>query len=107
MSRSLGQRGTLGVAPYQSKAAQSTIETQRSFALEPWFAALANRDNAPAKWLAIGDSITEGMGASTNINRWTQRSLTGLRNRFATTGLTGGGFGFLPSHYDSTSMGQP
>jgi len=90
-----------------NKVGQSKFETQRSLALEPWHAALANRDNAPAKWLALGDSITEGMGASTNLNRWTQRSLTGLRNRFATTGLTGGGTGFLPSHYDSTSMGQP
>lgn len=88
-----------------SKLGQSTIDSQRSLALESWFAALANRDNSPAKWLAIGDSITEGSSASANTKRWVQRSLDLLRARFPTAGLTGGGFGHIPAYYNGTSMG--
>lgn len=101
----MGILDTPGVAP--SKQGQSTLDSQRSFALESWQAALANRDNAPAKWLAIGDNITEGSNSTANTKRWVQRSLDLLRSRFPTAGLTGGGFGHLPAYYQGTSMGNP
>jgi hypothetical protein len=77
-------------------------------ALTPWFAALANRDNAPAKILCIGDSITEGQGATTEDRRWVSRLRDGLRRRHPVTGAlgSGGGRGFLPGYHATTSFPQ-
>lgn len=50
------------------------------------------RRSFPTTWLALGDSITEGMGASDRDHRWITRALTKLR---AAAGITGGP-GYLP-----------
>ncbi len=63
--------------------------------LQGWFAALANRDYARVNVMCIGDSITEGQGATNADYRWTNRLRDNLRARFPTVGLTGGGRGYL------------
>lgn len=92
-------------ATYASKDDLDGITVAPPPAMEAWFAALANRDNAPAKWYAIGDSITEGTQATAYTKRWVQRALDGIRTRFPTSGLTGGGRGHVPPYYDGVSMG--
>lgn len=75
------------------------LETQRSFPLLAWSAALANRDNAPAKTYHIGDSITEWAYTTALDKRWTTRLNSLLRSRFPTAGIgSGGGVGFLPPY---------
>ena len=63
--------------------------------LDRWFAAVAARATAPAKWLAIGDSITEGQGASTRAKRWVDLVKTNLRSTYAATD----GYNYLPAFY--------
>lgn len=91
-----------------SKRGQSALETQRSSAMLPWFAALANRDNAPAKVYFIGDSITEGEGATSESKRWVERLRDALRRRFPTDVIgSGGGQGFISAYHETTTIGQP
>lgn len=66
--------------------------------LAHWSAALNDRANRPATWLAMGDSITEGQGASSRDNRWITRTLNGLRAAYPTAGVVGG-TGYLPGWY--------
>lgn len=66
--------------------------------LSHWQNALANRSTQAVTWLAIGDSITEGQGASAENKRWTDLELTQLRNTYSTAGVTGG-IGYLPGWY--------
>lgn len=66
--------------------------------LTTWHAALANRDNAPAKILCLGDSITEGTGAPSSVGRWVDRLGQGLRNLYPTNGLTTYGEGYVPAY---------
>jgi lysophospholipase L1-like esterase len=65
--------------------------------LQPWYVALANRHYARASVVIIGDSITEGQGATAMTRRYVDRLAANLRNRFPTTGAlgTGGGRGML------------
>lgn len=74
---------------------QQQLETQRSQALIPWSSALANRHYARCNLVCVGDSITEGQGATQADRRWIARLRDNLRTRFQTTGLSGGGRGFL------------
>ncbi|HYH74795.1 MAG TPA: SGNH/GDSL hydrolase family protein [Candidatus Saccharimonadales bacterium] len=67
-------------------------------ALEHWSNAVKNRNTAPATWVAWGDSFTEGQGASSMQERWTNETLGSLRSTFPTTGVTGG-VGYLPGFY--------
>jgi lysophospholipase L1-like esterase len=74
--------------------------TQQAQALTPLFAGLAGRLSARCNIVCLGDSITEGEGAtgppSTGFeNRWLARLRDMLRSRFPTQGLTGGGRGFI------------
>lgn len=71
------------------------ISAARSPALLPWYASLANRHYARADIAVLGDSITEGQGATQIDRRWIARLRDQLRARHATTGLTGGGRGFI------------
>lgn len=62
--------------------------------LRPWYAAIANRDNARANVVLLGDSITAGQGASTYANGYSRRLAKILRQRL---GLPIGGTGFVPA----------
>lgn len=84
------------------------VDSAASIALQSWFAGLANRDNAPAKILCLGDSVTEGSSATSIANRWVARLRDQMRLRHQTAGLgSGGGTNFLPPYFDGTSMGNP
>ena len=74
---------------------QQLLASQRAQALTPWMSGLANRHYARCNVVCVGDSITEGQGADTADRRWLARLRDNLRTRFQTTGVTGGGRGFL------------
>jgi lysophospholipase L1-like esterase len=86
----------------QTIISQQQLATLRSQALQPWYAALANRHYTRANVVCIGDSITEGQGATAIDNRWIGRLRDQLRARFPTVGLSGGGRGFLGSQGSGT-----
>lgn len=71
---------------------------QEPDALASWNAAVADRSDAPASWIALGDSITEGQGASSRDTRWMDLVLDELRDRHPTAG-TPGGAGYLPARF--------
>lgn len=77
----------------------ATFPTQK---LLGFFAALANRNNAPCNIVIMGDSITEGQGAASINERWVQVFLNRMRERFPTSGVTGG-VGFRPTNYIFTT----
>jgi lysophospholipase L1-like esterase len=99
-----------GVAATAASAAAASATTasqivSKGAALEAWFSALGNRAVAPARILAIGDSITEGSNATSLLRRWVQRLLSSIRARFPQ--VPAGGIGHLPPYYIGSSMGQP
>ncbi|WP_304455868.1 SGNH/GDSL hydrolase family protein [Nocardiopsis sp. YSL2] len=59
-------------------------------ALMGWHASLANRHFARANVVCVGDSITEGQGATDYAHTWPARLRELLRARFPTAGVTGG-----------------
>jgi lysophospholipase L1-like esterase len=60
-------------------------------------AAIANRNNAPCNIVVIGDSITEGVGASSFANRWVTQANRAVRDTYpASVNGTAGGLGFIP-----------
>ncbi len=61
--------------------------------LSHWRQALKDRQQHAATWLAIGDSITEGQGASARQDRWIDRTAASLRD-----GVPGGA-GYVPGWY--------
>lgn len=85
-----------GTIPATIKATAAPI---RPHPLLGFFAALAQRDTTPVDILALGDSIFEGVGASTLTNRSISRMVAGLRTRL---GVTGGGVGYIPARYQAT-----
>lgn len=61
------------------------------------YAAIANRDNARVDIPVIGDSITEGYGATTFTNRWIAQASRAIRGAFPTLANgSSGGLGFIP-----------
>lgn len=74
---------------------QQALATQRATRLQGWYAALAARDYARANIVCVGDSITEGQGATVLDRRYVARLAALLRARYPTTGVTSGGRGYL------------
>lgn len=72
-------------------------------ALTAWGTALSGLNFAAAKWLAIGDGITEGQGASTRANRWIDQTLATIRASKSATG----GQGFVSAAYGVTGSDSP
>lgn len=103
--------GTLRRIPAQ--ALHQAIGGTRSSKMLGWFAGLAGRPYARASVVCIGDSITEGQGATDVDYRWPARLRDMLRARFPTLGLipagnAGGGRGFLtPKLTGSSSFSLP
>lgn len=77
-------------------SSQTTPEVAKPLAT--WNAAVADRTEAPANWVALGDSITEGQGASARSERWMDLTLDQLRTKHPTSGVTGGA-GYLPAQF--------
>lgn len=67
-----------------------------------WSSALASAGSSPAKVVVIGDSISEGTGASTVTNRWQTVMQTALRG-----GATGASIPFIPAWPQSSVSGFP
>lgn len=81
----------------ESSAAQ--VNTPAAEApLAAWSTAVNGRSSAPATVCWVGDSITEGQGASTKANRWQDVLLPQLRSDYPTAGVAGGA-GYLPGWY--------
>lgn len=66
-------------------------------ALAPWYAALADRDSAPAKIMVIGDS-TMHYGASAWSKTTTERLRALLQAKYPTTGVATPGDGYIPAY---------
>jgi hypothetical protein len=79
-----------------SSLAAEQIRTADATAMRPWRAALAARDYAPARVLFLGDSRTEGEGATVVARRWQDRVAAILRDRFR---VTGGNPAYAPRNY--------
>lgn len=62
----------------------------KSTAISRFHAGLANRRTAPCDWVAIGDSITEGEGATARDFRWVTRARDLIRAQYPTAGVEGG-----------------
>lgn len=77
-------------SPALSKSGRERLLTQNAAALQKWRAALASRDFAPVNVVCLGDSITEGQGATTFERTYRQALLRRLRERFPVAGVTGG-----------------
>ncbi|HKU18094.1 MAG TPA: SGNH/GDSL hydrolase family protein [Candidatus Saccharimonadales bacterium] len=94
---------------------QQQLATQRAQALQRWFTALANRHYGRCNVVCLGDSITEGQGATQETRRWLQRLRASLVARFPATGVTTSGRGFLGANssgefsftWPSTIAGSP
>jgi lysophospholipase L1-like esterase len=85
--------------PYISTVGEVDLNTP----LRKWHAALANRHYSPAKIAIIGDSLSEGIGASKFGRGWVPMMTALLRNRFPVTGVVGGN-GFVAS-WDNPGYG--
>jgi lysophospholipase L1-like esterase len=66
---------------------------------QTWYRALANRASAPAKWTGIGDSLTEGQGATSIDKTWASIVFKTLRNNYPVLNVPGG-FGYRPGQYN-------
>lgn len=77
--------------------------TRNPGALTQWAAALGALNSSPAKWLAIGDGVTEGQGAATRAARWIDAALATIRTSKSLTG----GQGFVSAAYQVTGPDSP
>lgn len=62
--------------------------------LRKWFASLSGQTVAPAQIVVIGDSISEGSGASDILHRWVTQLQAALRSATASSGAE---FPFIPA----------
>jgi lysophospholipase L1-like esterase len=88
-----------GAANNSTSKGPAIYESITNPALSRWRTAIADRSTAPAKMLVIGDSISEGQGASTRANRWLSKSHDAIRTKYPTTGVAIGGENYVPSLY--------
>lgn len=94
---------------------QQSLAAQRAQPLMRWITALANRHFGRCNVVCLGDSITEGQGATQLAYRWTDRLRFNLTNRFPTQGVSSSGRGFLGANssgefsftWPSTLAGSP
>ena len=73
----------------------TTVANRRGLA--PWLAALANRDNAPAKIMTITDS-TFHYGAASWAQTTSERLRALLQAKYPTTGVAVPGAGYVPAY---------
>lgn len=97
MSADFDAQGLALAARTTALAVRRSLSVYNRPALAAWHAALADRANAPAKIVWLGDSITEGAQAAAYGQRWVDRALASLRSAYPTTGAAGG-FNYLPAY---------
>lgn len=73
--------------------------------LSGWRTALANQATAPAQVVVFGDSISEGTGTTTVLNRWINRAQAKLRYRYSVP--SGAEFPFIPAVPKTSAAGFP
>jgi lysophospholipase L1-like esterase len=71
-----------------------------------WDAALADVDESPARWLAVGDSLTEGQGASSVDARWVDLARDDLQAAHPVDGVAGG-VGYRPAVFATFGPDSP
>jgi lysophospholipase L1-like esterase len=88
---------------------EDALLSQRALPLLPWAAALANRDNAPAKCLLLGDSVTEGSYITALGNVWGHRLSAILRRvlPLSNGAIRGGPGAFLPFQNANVAFTAP
>lgn len=57
--------------------------------------------------LVVGDSISEGEGASARANRWVDKMNDALKALYQPGGVTGASTGYLPGYYAANTIGNP
>ncbi|WP_181434646.1 MULTISPECIES: GDSL-type esterase/lipase family protein [unclassified Curtobacterium] len=90
-----------GCTAASTRASGGEPTTPSAVARDPlatWNAAVEDRAHAPARWVAVGDSLSEGQGASTRSDRWLDLTLAALREAHPTEGAAGGA-GYLPAEF--------
>ncbi len=73
----------------------STVSSAPADPWAAWHRALADQATGPATWVAYGDSITEGQGASSRERRWIDLTAQNLRSQSGSPA----GAGYLPGWY--------
>ncbi|TDT64126.1 SGNH/GDSL hydrolase family protein [Frigoribacterium sp. PhB116] len=97
-----GATGSASAAP----DAGTGTNTSSDDAWAAWDAALVDVDGSPARWLAVGDSITEGQGASSVDARWVDLTRDALRAAHPVDGVTGG-VGYRPAVFATYGPDSP
>src|SRR5215218_5487719 len=108
MHRSAAIALVVGLAVVATPAqARSSEPDATAHVLRHWAHALADRDEAAATVLAIGDSVTEGSTVGID-QRWLSLVEHDLRARLPTARLAGGGGrGLWPAFYSSVTLPLP
>lgn len=82
--------------------------------LRKWYAALADRYSAPTRILVMGDSNSEGTGATSTVRRWQNVLQAQMRGRFQPAGIPGAAISYstaepytspVPADYPVTKTG--
>lgn len=82
---------------YPDQLPAAEYGTALSAGLTSLMAAVANRDSQRIDIPVIGDSITEGQGASAFTSRWIAKANEAVRQAYPTAAVgSGGGLGFIP-----------
>jgi hypothetical protein len=99
MKDSSGRRLDSFEVAQSSKTGLESLYSKTATALGLFHTALSGRHFTPCKILVVGDSITEGAGATLNIrNRWSDRMKENLRSRFPTDGNPATTLHYVPSY---------
>jgi len=96
--------GTSSTTPDSGQGSGTSTGSDDAWAA--WDAALADVDSSPARWLAVGDSITEGQGASSVDLRWTDLTRDALRAAHPVEGVAGG-VGYRPAVFATYGPDSP
>jgi lysophospholipase L1-like esterase len=92
--------------PAATPAGQDRLVAAQSKALAPWYwgLAAARAGGSPARIAVVGDSVTEGQGATTMSKRWINVLADTLR---AEMGLPGAGINFIPAWAQESTFTKP
>lgn len=87
---------------------QDAIAAQNAIALMPLRASLTATANGVGTTdiMVVGDSISEGQGATYVYQRWINQMLSALRASYQPPGVTGG-LGYIPPWYQVTTLPDP